>query len=168
MPPEPTNDGPGKQGEPEQLAEPAETSDADLGEKGEKALEAWKTRARNAEKKAKELEPLAARAKELEEAQKTNEQKLTEALDAAKADATTSKAELLRLRVGLDKGVPAALVKFLPSGTQEEVEAAADELLASLPTTDGPRRPQPNPEQGRTPTTREDPDAWLRDMARNK
>lgn len=166
---EPTPDAPAPTPEPKPEPTPAKTPDVDRLPDDHPvvvALAKANKEAQEARLKLKDLEPIAAKAKELEEAQKTNEQRLTEALDAAKADATSSKAQLMRLQVGLDKGVPAALVKFLPSGTQEEVEAAADELLANLPASDAPRRPQPSPDQGRQPVSKDDPDAWLREMAR--
>lgn len=94
-----------------------------------------------------ELRTKAEQLAALEEAQKTNEQKLTEALDEARSDATTSKTELLRLRVAIDKGLDAELVDFLPAGSKEEIEEAADKLLAKLGDPQR-RRPRPTPSQG--------------------
>lgn len=133
--------------------------------------------AADARLKLKELEPLAAKAKELEDAQKTESERLTEALNAAKAEGATTALDLLKLQVALhnapDGLTPAQVAKFakrLSGSTREEIEADAAEMFAEIPTAtpDGARRPQPTPSQGQAPTSKEDPDAWLRGMARSK
>lgn len=89
--------------------------------------------------KAKELEPLAAKAKELEEASKTETQKLAEARDLEKARGDKAETELLRLTVGLDKGLTPAQAKRLVGATKEELEADADAFLAET----APAEPAP-------------------------
>lgn len=86
--------------------------------------------------KAKELEPLASKAKQLEDANKTEMQKLTEALEASKAEGAKSTGALLKLEVALDKapeGMSVAqvrkLAKRLTGSTKEELESDAEELF---------------------------------------
>lgn len=57
---------------------------------------------------------------------KTDLEKLTEQIEALKAENETNKAKALRSEVASAKGVPAHL---LSGGTQEEMEAQADALL---------------------------------------
>lgn len=136
----------GKTPEPE-----TKTEDKPLGEAGERALEAFKQRAREAEAKVKELSPLAEKARELEEANATELEKATSQRDTFKTEAETKAAENLRLRVALDKQIPADLIDRLRGDTQEELEADADKLLslvkteAPAPDFDGGAR-QPAPE----------------------
>lgn len=166
-----SNDAPAKDAD-DKLDETPEPKE-DLGDAGKKALEKERKARRDAEAKLKELEPLAAKAKELEDAQKTESERLTEALNAAKAEGATPALGLLKLEVALQNApdglTPAQVAKFakrLSGSTREEIEADAAEMFAELPGTDGARRPQPTPDQGRTSTSKEDPDAWLREMAR--
>jgi hypothetical protein len=102
----------------------------------------------------KELEPLAARAKELEEAGKTEQQKLSEKLaDAEKAGASTA-GELLKLRVALRKGLTEKQAARLVGATEEELEADADELVATFggnSTTPPPGRPRERMRGGSDP-----------------
>ena len=77
----------------------------------------------------REVEPLAKRAQELEDAQKSDQQRLSEQLDTARSEGSTAKAEAARLRVAIEKGVPAALVDRLRGDTAEDLAADADALL---------------------------------------
>lgn len=121
----------GKTPEPETETK---TEDKPLGDAGEKALEAFKQRAREAEAKVKELSPLAEKARELEEANATELEKATSQRDTFKNEAETKAAENLRLRVALEKSVPADLIDRLRGDTQEELEADADKLLSLVKT----------------------------------
>lgn len=83
---------------------------------------------RNLRARLKELEPLAQKAKELEEATKSESEKLSERLTKAEQAA----AETLKLRVALRKGLTEVQAKRLVGATEEELEADAEELLASF------------------------------------
>lgn len=150
--PTPTPPAPEPQGDP-----------ADLGDAGKRALAEERKARRDAEARLKELQPLAAKAKELEEAQKTEAEKLTEKLRTAEADGTTTKGELLRLEVALDKapaGMEPAKIRSLAGrlrgSNREELEADAAELFADFggtsseetPPPAGQPAPKPDPAQG--------------------
>lgn len=108
-------------------------------------------------KRLKELEPLAAKAKELEDAGKTEAQRLTEDRDGHRTRADKAEAEAARLRVALKKGLTATQAKRLVGSTEDELEADADELLASFSPQDGPKpkppagKPRPNLRGGGNP-----------------
>lgn len=74
-----------------------------------------------------ELKAKAQKFAEWEEANKTEVQKAAERLAAAEKRATELEAKALRSEVAATKGVPSAL---LTGSTQEELEAAADALIA--------------------------------------
>lgn len=103
-----------------------------LGEGGKRALDAERKARREAEARLKEMEPIAAELAKRQEAEKTESQRNTEALSAERDARTKAETTLLRYQVGAAKGVPSKLVRFLTGDTKEEVEAAADELLAEL------------------------------------
>lgn len=112
---------------------------ADLGEAGKKALDEERAARRDAEKarkdlesRLKELEPLAAKAKELEDSKKTETEKLGEKLTAAEKRAVEAEQRALRMEVASAKGLTQAQAKRLVGATKEELEADADELLASF------------------------------------
>ena len=109
---------------------------------------------RAAEKRARDAE---ARVKELEDAQKTDEEKREEAKAAAEREGSAAKAEALRLKVALRKGLTETQAKRLVGESEEELEADADELLASFKTDEGggedevPRRPAERLRPGAAP-----------------
>jgi hypothetical protein len=74
-----------------------------------------------------ELKAKAQKFAEWEEANKTEAEKVQARLDAAEKRAVELESKALRAEVAADKGVPAAL---LTGSTQEELEAAADALIA--------------------------------------
>lgn len=74
-----------------------------------------------------ELRAKAARLAEIEEANKTEAEKTAERLAAAEKRAADFEVKALRAEVAAAKGVPAAL---LTGNTEEELEAAADALIA--------------------------------------
>lgn len=95
--------------------------------------------AKNLRARLKELEPLAAKAKELEDANKTEAEKLSERATAAEQRAQEAELRLMRLEVAADKGLTPAQAKRLVGATREEMEADADDLLATFgPKTDPP------------------------------
>jgi septal ring factor EnvC (AmiA/AmiB activator) len=74
-----------------------------------------------------ELRAKAAKLAEIEEANKTEAEKTAERLAAAEKRAAELEAKAIRAEVAAAKGVPFAL---LTGSTQEELEAAADALIA--------------------------------------
>lgn len=103
----------------------------DLGERGKKAIEAEREARKAIERKYREAQ---AQLKEYEDRNKSELQKLVERAEAAElakaeAERATAEAELsaLRSRVAADRGVP---IKVLNGTTEEELHAAADEVLA--------------------------------------
>ena len=74
-----------------------------------------------------ELKKAADRLAQLEEANKSEAEKTAERLAAAEKRAAELEAKALRSEVAAAKGVPSAL---LTGSTQEELEAAADALIA--------------------------------------
>jgi hypothetical protein len=105
--------------------------------------------------------PAIARVKELEDASKSEAQKLAEDRDSHKARAETAEAQLMRLTVGLEKGLTPAQAKRLVGTTKEELEADADELLASFGSNSTPStttRPRETLRGGGDPTSEPEPD----------
>jgi hypothetical protein len=96
----------------------------------------WKALARKHEEQSKANADKAKRLDALEEASKTELEKVTARAEAAEKAAAESALKALRADVASAKGVPAAL---LSGSSQEELEAAADALLAFKGTT--PRAP---------------------------
>lgn len=118
---------------------PAPAGSGDLGDAGKKALDEERAARREAEKarkemegRLKELEPLAAKAQQLEDSKKTETEKLGEKLTAAEKRAVEAEQKALRLEVAAAKGLTQAQAKRLVGATKEELEADADELLASF------------------------------------
>lgn len=114
-----------------------------------------------------DLKAAADKLADLENASKTEAQKKAEELDAARAEASQASAALLRYEVAADKDIPAKLVRFLTGSTRDEIEEAADELLAALPPQParGPGRPVEALRSGATPVGDEPPadvDSWIR------
>ena len=95
-------------------------------------LAKWKAMARKHEAQAKANAAAAKRLAEIEDANKTETQKLTEAKAAADKAAASAQGELARLRVAMRKGLTEAQAKRLVGETEEELEADAEELLASF------------------------------------
>ncbi|EPD63171.1 hypothetical protein [Streptomyces sp. HGB0020] len=118
---------------------PASAGGSELGDAGKKALDEERAARREAERQRKELEarlkdlePLAAKAKELEDSKKTETEKLSEKLTAAEKRAADAEQKALRLEVAAAKGLTDAQAKRLVGTTKQELEADADELLASF------------------------------------
>lgn len=92
---------------------------------------------REAERKLKaQLADLQLKAQELDalkEAQKTELERLTEQLNAERAQTGPLKNENLRLRVAIAKALPAELADRLRGETEEDLQADADKLLALVP-----------------------------------
>ncbi len=97
-----------------------------------------------------------AKVQEFENAKKTDQEKLADERDAlktkaAEADekAATAEADALRVRVALEKKLPADLIDRLRGTTKEELESDADALLKLVKPAEatdfdgGPRKPAP-------------------------
>lgn len=122
----------------------------------------WKALARKHEQNAKANAEKAKRLDELEEASKTELEKAQARAEAAEKAFAEATATALRATVAADKGVPAAL---LTGSTQEELEAAADALLAFKGAT--PKAP-PADGQGKVGTPVTGPTQWTRDDLKGK
>lgn len=138
--------------EPADDEPPAEPDPRDqLGDPGKKALDAMKAE-RNAALKAQKA--AEARLKELEDRDKSAAEKDAERLATAEKKAAEAEARLLRMEVASEKGLNAAQAKRLVGTTREELEADADELIASFPAAPAtgapaaPPAPKPDPSQG--------------------
>lgn len=135
----PENDAPEVEPETEPQEETAEP-EVDAGKEGQQfdpeiakaKIAKVNSEAAGLRKRLKELEPLALKAKELEDANKSDTEKLTERLTAAEKEAGTTRAELMRLRVGMRKGLTEKQAARLVGATEEDMEADADELLESF------------------------------------
>ncbi|MFI9237816.1 hypothetical protein [Streptomyces sp. NPDC053079] len=79
-----------------------------------------------------ELEPAAAELHQLREAEKSEVQKLMERAETAERAAEQSRAELLRAPVAQAKGLSPQQAARLVGATREELEADADDLLATF------------------------------------
>lgn len=124
------------------------TTEPSLGESGEKALKAERAARRAAEKATNEA---LAKVKAFEDAQKSESERLTEQLQALKAEAATAKAETLRLRVAAETGLPADLHEFLVGDDEDGLRAKAKKLMAATAAATAPRSPAPDPTQGAKP-----------------
>jgi hypothetical protein len=103
-----------------------------------KALDSERRLRREAAGRLEELEPIAKQAKDDEDARKSETQRLTEALAAEKASREAAELRALKTDVATDKGLPPKLAKFLVGTTREELEEAADVLLAEMKQPDAP------------------------------
>lgn len=101
-------------------------SDADLSEGAKKVLDTARKAERAAARRAAEAE---AKVKEFEDRDKTQQQKDAEEKAKAHKEATDARTESLRLRVAIEKQLPAQLIDRLRGTTREELEADAAELL---------------------------------------
>lgn len=92
-------------------------------------------------------EAAAARAKlkELEDANKTEAEKLSDRASTAEQRASEAEARLLKLEIGAAKGLTAKQAARLVGTTTEELEADADELLATFAPANGEQKPPPAP-----------------------
>lgn len=150
-PPAPTDPAPAGT-DPATDPDPA---DKPLGPAGEKALEEWKRRAKEAEAAARTA---AEKVREFEDRDKTELQRAQEAAARATAEAEAARTELARTRILAKHGLTEADAEFLPSGSEEDMRAAAkrlaDRLAAATPPPAPGPRPDPSQGSGRpiTPT----------------
>jgi hypothetical protein len=142
--------------EPEQEPFDAERARAKIAKANSEAA--------NLRKRMKDLEAKAARLDELEESSKTETQRIADQQRSLEDRAVKADAEAARLRVALRKGLTETQARRLVGATDEELEADADELLASFKPADPgsppgpPGRPSERLTGGGDPTTEPDPD----------
>lgn len=86
----------------------------------------------DADKLKKERDAFATQVKEHEDKTKTEAQKLEERASNAESGLSTAQRETARLRIALKKNLTETQAKRLVGDTEEELEADADELLASF------------------------------------
>lgn len=141
------------------MSETANTETIDETEKPVDGAEAqaeatepdWKALARKWEARAKAAKADAEDAskwREYEQSQKSDNEKNAERLAAAEAEAAIATAKLTRYEVAASKGVPAEAIELLTGTTREEVEAAADKLLALI-ANQSKSAPKPDVNQGK-------------------
>ena len=92
----------------------------------------------------------AKRLAEIEESQKSEADKVADRLNKAEQRAVAAEAALLRYEVAAEKDIPAKAIRLLQGSTREEIEASAKDVLELLGEAGKPRRPIPDPAQGRS------------------
>lgn len=117
------------------------------------ALDKERSARRDAEKTARENADAAKRLALFEDAQKSETQKLAERAERAERDTRAAQVGMLRYKVAAAKGLTGDAVEFLSGGSEEELAANADRLLAlvggssaappSPSLSGGPRPPAP-------------------------
>lgn len=159
---------PAPQGAPEQTAPTAPPTDPPepQGDATDWKAEArkWETRA---QRDAQTLADLKKQMQTLLTPEQVADQ--AQAAAAAAAQATTASQEALKLRVALEKGVPASMADRLIGSTREELEADAAVVLATM-TAAAPPAPTPPPSRvpdagagtGRATTPKHDLNELLR------
>lgn len=112
-----------------------------------------------------DLRNKAAEYDKAQESAKTESQKLAEERDTFKSQAEKAAGDLMRLQIGLDKGLTPAQARRLVGATKEDLEADADDLLATFGggqsaanTSSTSSRPTENLRGGGDPDTEPDPD----------
>jgi hypothetical protein len=122
---------------------PKPKDDDGLGDAGKKALAAERKRANDAEKEL-------AKFRKAEQDKADADKSETEKRAAAEKRAEEAELRVLRLEVAQDKGLTAAQAKRLVGATREELEADADDLVATFGAKqgDGKTTPKPDPSQG--------------------
>jgi hypothetical protein len=152
--------------EPKDDPQPKGGEDADAGDAGaaepSDEVTKWKALSRKHEAQAKANAAAAKRLAELEDAQKSEAERAADKVAQAEKTAHSATSELARLRVAMRKGLTEAQAKRLVGETEEELEADADELLASFGHKDAggdagkPTRPKERLRSGAAPD--EEPD----------
>lgn len=115
--------------------------------------ERWKALSRKNEEQAKANSVAAKRLKEIEDANKTEQEKLAEALEEARKDATTTRSELARLKAAVRYGLAEDDLDLLGDGDPEEIEQRAEKLAARLAATTESQSKRPVNSLGKTTET---------------
>lgn len=97
----------------------------------------------------KEAEKLRLKLKEYEDRDKTEAEKAAEALQELALERDGAVSELARMRAALKYGLSTDDLDLLGSGPAEDIEARAKRLADRLAESGSPRKPQPDPSQGR-------------------
>lgn len=139
--------------DPDPVPPPSEL--AELGDAGKRALDAERRRARDAEKALKDAQARLdefeqAKLTELEKAQRAAEKAAQERGELEQRLAAMERTAMVQ-RIGMEKGLPVALVGRLQGATEDEVSADADALLGLI----GKKVMAPNPGQGPRESTPE-------------
>lgn len=113
----------------------------------------WKAEARKHEKRAKENFEAAQKWNEYEASLKPAQERMAEELAASRAEAESARTELMRLQVAAEKGIPSDAIKLLNGSTREELEDAADVLVALIANQSKPKTPLPDENQGKPAPT---------------
>jgi hypothetical protein len=94
----------------------------------------WKAMARKWEGTAKDNSAAAQKLAAIEEASKSEQQKAADKM--ADYERRTQEAELkaLRYEVGVEKGIPTKLLRYLAGATKDDIEANAEQLMADFGT----------------------------------
>lgn len=111
----------------------------------------WKRESRKWEARAKAAQSdkeAAVKWREHEENLKPVEERRVAELAEAREEAKTAQLQLTRFQVASEKGIPANAVKLLSGTTREDLESAADELLALIADNIKPKSPRPVANQG--------------------
>ena len=132
-------------------ADPAPDGDKPLGPAGEKAFREEREARKALEKQIAALAPLQKLAEALGNGQqqpggKSEVELINERFAELERTAADERAARWRVEVAQAKSLTAEQAAWLQGGTQEELLASADRLLAAFPA--GPRNPAPDPSQG--------------------
>jgi len=95
-------------------------------------VEFWKQKAREQETRAKANAKAAETLEQIENASKTEQERAAEALKSAETRAVDAEKALLKLTVAFEKGLTPAQAKRLVGDSREDLEADADDLLATF------------------------------------
>lgn len=112
----------------------------------------WKREARKWESRAKAAQQdkeAAQKWREYEASLKPLEERRAEELAQARKEAEAAQQTLLRYQIASEKGIPANAIKLLTGSSKEEIESAADELLALISENNKAKTPKPVADQGR-------------------
>jgi len=110
----------------------------------------WKAEARKWERRAKDnskFREAAEKWAEYEKSLKPEQERMADELEGLRKEAATAKLALLRYEVAQEKEVPLDAVRLLSGETKEELEQAADALLALIESRN-PKSPKPDSSQG--------------------
>jgi hypothetical protein len=105
----------------------------------------WKAKAREWEKRAKANADAADKLAKFEDAQKSEAQRLTEARDAAAAEAAEARAETLRYKVATKYAISSDDAETFLTGTDEDTLTKQAERLAALAKDSKPDSTTPGP-----------------------
>ena len=129
--------------QPDEAVEAVESTSTDIDWKRE--ARKWESRA----KAAQQDKEAAEKWREYEASLKPLEERRAEELAQAKEQAIAAQQELLRYQIASEKGIPANAIKLLVGNNKEEMESAADELLALISENNKSKSPKPVADQGR-------------------